>query len=159
MSPRLQRLRAEIASDLGTFASRIDDLAKLPPLAQADRASLAEAAVALHHAYGAIESALARIARAVDDGLPEGPEWHQALVQVMALAIDSVRPAVVCDKTRELLQRLLGFRHFFRHAYAVELDGVRLEELRRHATSLLPLLRDDLGRFDRFLADAGAAQP
>jgi len=28
------------------------------------------------------------------------------------------------------LQRLLGFRHFFRHAYAIDLDGTRLEDLR-----------------------------
>jgi hypothetical protein len=157
MSPRLQRLRAEIASDLGTFASRIDELAQLPPLAAAERAALAEAAVALHHAYGAVESALVRIARAVDDGLPEGPEWHQSLLQVMGLDIASVRPAVLSVGTRELLLRLLGFRHFFRHAYAVELDGVRLEELRQHATALVPLLREDLARFDKFLAEVGAS--
>jgi uncharacterized protein YutE (UPF0331/DUF86 family) len=157
MSPRLQRLRAEMASDARIFQSRVDELAKLPDLAGADRASLAEAAVALHHAYGAIESVLARIARAVDDGLPEGPEWHQSLLQVMALVIDAVRPAVLSPKTCELLQRLLGFRHFFRHAYAIDLDGARLEELRRHATTLLPLVSEDMARFDKFLADAGAA--
>ncbi len=157
MSARIQRLRAEIASDLSSFRSRIDELAQLPPLAGADRASLAEAAVALHHAYGAIESALARIARAVDDGLPEGSEWHQSLLQVMALEIDSVRPAVLSTKTRELLQRLLGFRHFFRHAYAMELDGARLQELRLCAVALLPLVTDDLARFDKFLAEASSA--
>ncbi len=154
MSPRVQRLRAEIASDLGAFRSRVDELATLPPLAGADRASLAAAAVALHHAYGAIESALARIARAVDDGLPEGPEWHQALLQVMALAIDTVRPAVLSPATRDQLQRLLGFRHFFRHAYAMDLDGARLQELRLCAVALLPLVGEDLARFDKFLADA-----
>ena len=68
----MQRLRAEIASDLQIFASRVDVLTSLPCLSDAGRPTLAEAAVALHHAYGAIESALSRIARAIDDGLPEG---------------------------------------------------------------------------------------
>jgi hypothetical protein len=155
MSPRIQRLRAEIASDLRTFESRLAELARLPALADADRGSLAEAAVALHHAYGAVESALARVARVIDDGLPEGPEWHQALLQVMTLAIDSVRPAVLSLKTHELLQRLLGFRHFFRHAYSINLDGARLEMLRLHASELSPLLHEDIARFDSFLAEVG----
>jgi len=30
MSPRIQRLRAEIASDLGIFRARVEELAKLP---------------------------------------------------------------------------------------------------------------------------------
>jgi len=61
--PSMQRLRAEIASDLQIFASRVDVLTSLPCLSDAGRPTLAEAAVALHHAYGAIESALSRIAR------------------------------------------------------------------------------------------------
>ena len=157
MSPRLQRLRAEIARDLTAFRSRVEELETLPPLSGADRASLAAAAVALHHAYGAIESALARIARAIDDGLPEGPDWHQALLEVMTLAIESIRPPVLSAATKELLQRLLGFRHFFRHAYAMDLDGVRLAELQRCAVALMPLIGEDLARFDRFLADAAAS--
>lgn len=155
MSPRLQRLRAEVASDLRVFASRVEILASLPQLAVADRPTLAEAAVALHHAYGAIESALSRIARIVDDGLPEGSDWHQALLHTMALAIDEVRPAVLRPKTRSLLQRLLGFRHFFRHAYAIDLDGARLDDLRSCAVAVLPLLSEDLRQFDEFLAEVG----
>lgn len=157
MSPRLQRLRAEIASDLRAFRSRVEELAALPTLIDADRGPMAEAAVALHHAYGAVESALSRIARSVDAGLPEGPDWHQALLQVMALEIDRVRPAVLSADARDLLQRLLGFRHFFRHAYAVDLDGDRLERLRRDAAALLPLLEKDLARFDQFLDGVGNA--
>ena len=155
MSPSMQRLRAEIASDLQIFASRVDVLTSLPCLSDAGRSSLAEAAVALHHAYGAVESALSRIARAIDDGLPEGSDWHQALLHTMSLAIDKVRPAVLGVETRTLLQRLLGFRHFFRHAYAIDLDGTRLEDLRTCARAVVPLLSEDLKRFDEFLSDVG----
>ena len=157
MSPRMQRLRAEIASDLQVFAGRIEVLASLPKLADAGRPTLAEAAVALHHAYGAIESALSRIARAIDDGLPEGSDWHQALLHTMALAIDKVRPPVLRVETRALLQRLLGFRHFFRHAYAIDLDGTRLDDLRACAQAALPLLSEDIERFDEFLAEVDQA--
>jgi hypothetical protein len=155
MSPSMQRLRAEIASDLQIFASRVEVLTSLPCLSDAGRPTLAEAAVALHHAYGAIESALSRIARAIDDGLPEGSDWHQALLHTMSLAVDKVRPAVLGVETRTPLQRLLGFRHFFRHAYAIDLDGTCLEDLRTWARVVLPLLSEDLKRFDEFLSDVG----
>ena len=155
MSPRIQRLRAEIASDLRVFQSKAEELRGLPQLSSAGRSTLAQAAVALHHAYGAVESALSRIARTIDDGLPEGPEWHQALLQVMALAIDSVRPAVLSKETCAHLQRLLGFRHFFRHAYAIDWDGARLEDLRVCAIAAVPLVSDDLAQFDKLLAGVG----
>lgn len=157
MSPKLQRVRAEIASDLRAFKLRLQELAALSPLTQADRGPLAEAAVALHHAYGAVESALSRVARTIDDGLPEGPDWHQSLLHVMALEIEGVRPAVLSPESYELLQRLLGFRHFFRHAYAVDLEGERLERLRKDAIELLPRLENDFDRFDAFLASASNA--
>jgi hypothetical protein len=50
---------------------------------------------------------------------------------------------------------LLGFRHFFRHAYAIDLDGTRLDDLRACAQAVLPLLSEDLRRFDEFLSDVG----
>ncbi len=78
MNPRLQRLRAEITSDARVFESRLDELAQIN-LASPTEATLAQAAVALHHAYGAIESALARVARTIDAGLPDGADWHQGL--------------------------------------------------------------------------------
>ncbi|MBX3462179.1 MAG: hypothetical protein KF830_03335 [Planctomycetes bacterium] len=62
MNARLQRLRAEVRSDLDAFLCRVDELARLS-FAGAGEAVLAQAAVALHHGYGAIEAALTRVAR------------------------------------------------------------------------------------------------
>ena len=74
--------------------------------------------------------------------------------QGTSLAIDKVRPAVLGVETRTLLRRL-GFRRFLRHAYAIDLDGARLENLRTCARAVLPLLSEDLKRFDEFLSDVG----
>jgi hypothetical protein len=152
MSPRIQRVRAEIASDLVAYAALVQELEGLFSLAGTPRSTLAQAAVALHHAYGAIESALARIARLFEDDSPEGPDWHQALLASMALDVESVRPAVLSGPALAALRRLLGFRHFFRHAYAVDLDGERLEELRQLAVASRDVVLADLKRFDGVLA-------
>jgi hypothetical protein len=48
----------------------------------------------------------------------------------MSLDIEGIRPRVLSDESLRLLRGLLAFRHFFRHAYAVSLEGPRLEALR-----------------------------
>ncbi|MEQ1912487.1 MAG: hypothetical protein ABMA15_26950 [Vicinamibacterales bacterium] len=152
MNAVIQRLRAEVTADVATFEARIDELAALPPFSK-DPAPLAQAAVALHHAYGAVESALLRVARALEGDPPDGPDWHQALLMSMSLQIEGVRPAVLSAQTVTNLRHLLSFRHFFRHAYSVDLDPLRLEELRRIALTARPVVRDDFGTLDRLLQE------
>lgn len=152
MNARIQRLRAEVASDVAAFRMRIDELSAID-LARADpnEGDLARAALDLHHGYGAVESALARIARTIEGSLPEAADWHQALLGSMSLEIEGVRPQVLGAETAQLLRRLLAFRHFLRHAYSVPLDRERLARLARDACEVAPLLEGDLDRFDRFL--------
>jgi hypothetical protein len=69
----------------------------------------------------------------------------------MVLEIEGMRPRVLADETDRLLRRLLGFRHFLRHAYAVPLDGERLERLRSDALALAPRLAADLDSLDSLL--------
>lgn len=152
MKARLQRLRAEIGSDREAFEGRIDELRRLdlasPRTAEAD---LAQTALALHHAYSAVESLFERVSRTIEGSLPEGADWHHALLDSMALEIEDVRPRVLGDDSVRLLRRLLGFRHFLRHAYAVELDRERLVALREDALALQPDLAADLDALDLFL--------
>jgi hypothetical protein len=148
----VQRLRAEIASDRRAFEARLDELAAIDLSAPSPAPStLAHAAVVLHHAFGAVEAALARASRALEGTLPEGADSHRALLEAMALEVESVRPAVLSAESLGLLRRLLGFRHFFRHAYAVSFDAERIEALRRDALALRAPLARDLDGFDRFL--------
>ena len=132
--------------------------ARCDAAADARSGEVARAAVALHHAYSGIETILLRVAREVDGGEPGGADWHQALLDTMGLDIEGIRPAVVSGSTHAHLRALLGFRHFFRHAYSVALEPLRLAELRLLAQDARPRLETDLDRLDAFLAElAGAA--
>jgi hypothetical protein len=121
---RLRALSADVEADAGALQGLARDLsdatgpggAALPAKARA-----AVIAVALHNYYGAAESLLARIARVLDNDLPAGSEWHRELLDRMGRELPDVRPAVLSVASLKLLRRLLGFRHFFRHAYAVQL--------------------------------------
>lgn len=78
MNGSLQVLRVELDSDGAAFAARVDELESLALDATTTDANLlARAAVALHHAYGALEAVLARIAK-VFDTEPTGTNWHLA---------------------------------------------------------------------------------
>jgi hypothetical protein len=159
---RIQRLRAEIQSDWRAFEEQLEELASLQfgslDGQAARQGELARSAVALHHGYGAVEGALSRLARVLGEGVPEGPDWHQALLHAMALEIEGVRPPVLSAENVSRLRRLLGFWHFFRHAYAVSLDSERLAALRDEALAMREPLRGDFARLDAFLDQlAGAA--
>lgn len=56
----IQRLRAELGSDLGAARAQVEELRGLA-LGGGDPGHAARAAVALHHLYSAIEGALARV--------------------------------------------------------------------------------------------------
>jgi hypothetical protein len=153
MKAAIQRLRAEIQNDRSAWSARVDELGPID-LSGGDPGSLAQAAVALHHGYGAIESALERVARSVEGGLPMGRDWHVALLESMALDIEGVRPRVLSPESLRLLRTLLAFRHFFRHAYAVSLEVPRLEALRADMLALRAPLERDLDALDEHLARA-----
>jgi hypothetical protein len=156
MNALLQRLRAEIQSDRASLTARVEEVRGLD-LAAPTPAVLAQTAVAIHHGYGAIESLLARVARVLEDSLPAGADWHVALLESMALDIEGVRPRVLSPESLRLLRSLLAFRHFFRHAYSVALDGKRLGELRSDFIALKPVLDVDLDRLDRYLGETAKA--
>ncbi len=107
--------------------------------------------------YGAIESALERIARTIEGSVPAGRDWNVALLEGMALEIEGVRPPVLSPTSLALLRRLLAFRHFFRHAYAATLDLRRLADLRLDMLVAPAPLEEDLTRIDQHLAQVATA--
>ncbi len=152
----VQRLRAEMKSDRAAFGMRLDELSRLDPLS-AEPAISAQIAVCLHHAYGAVEAALTRVARLLEGSVPQGSDWHQQLLHTMTLDIPSVRPAILDPETAELLRKLLGFRHFFRHAYAVSWDAEQLARLQGVALATRIPLSRDLDALDTFLVQLASA--
>jgi hypothetical protein len=113
--------------------------------------TLAVVAVGLHHYYGAAESIFERIARTFEGLPPRSDRWHQELLERMTLALEDVRPAILRRGTARALAPVLGFRHFFRHAYAVGLDARRLQLAGEDVESAHKLLSDDLNAFDQTL--------
>lgn len=151
MSPaqvRLGSLRAEVERDFQEIQRQLARATSLDP-AQGEPEG-AFVALALDHAYQALEQVLVAFERALR--LPErtGEHWHRKLLADAARPLPGVRPVLLAAERD--WEELLGFRHFLRHAYSADLDPVRLarnvECLRRAVADTSPLIISALEAID-----------
>lgn len=113
-----QRIEAEYESiDKSLRALPKIDLCRLSEL------ELAGVAAILHNFYNGIENIIKQIFSSQDVKLPSGPSWHRELLQA------ALEQKLLPEPLVEQLKRFLAFRHFFIHAYALELYPDRLSPL------------------------------
>lgn len=127
MSPldaRVAVLAAELQREWGLVTAHLAKARSVDP-ARGD-AEAALVALALDHAYQAFETLLVRVERAL--GLPtrSGADWHAEILTDAGSAVPGLRPAAYPAEAASDWHDLRRFRHFLRHAYAVELDADRL---------------------------------
>ncbi len=108
-------------------------------------------AVDLHRYYTAIENILERIERCVGMPPPPAPTWHRDLLIGATRPLADARPAILSASLVAGLEKLLAFRHFFRHAYVVEFDPSRLTSLVDEVQRIHSGVAADLRRFTAHL--------
>lgn len=130
LAVRLTRLQVELRHDLAAMRARAAELRELLDrwnrTGTLPRPELVLVAVNLHGWYTALETGLERIARLLDQTVPTGPTWHVDLVAQMQLEVAGVRPAVFPMAAASALHELRKFRHFFRNAYVLALDPLKV---------------------------------
>ena len=100
--------------------SGLPDKNRLPYLSELE---LAGVAAFLHNFFNGIENILKRIFKSSNFELPSGASWHTDLLN------RAVEHKVISNDLKNMLTRYLGFRHYFSHAYALDLYADKLEEL------------------------------
>jgi len=120
------------------------------------RGRAAVVALGLHRWYTAVESLLERVERAFGT-LPIGQRWHSELLIGATRELATVRPAIVSASALGPLQELLRFRHFLRHAYAVELDPNKLLERVADLEQVGGSVTDGVAEFVEFLETSAQA--
>ena len=107
-------------------------LSTLPscPLSTLSQLEIAGVAALLHNFYNGIENVLRQVFQAKSFPIPQGDSWHRDLL-LKAAENNLISAHLVND-----LKRYLAFRHYFSHAYALELLPERLEPLVKDAVVL-----------------------
>lgn len=124
---RLAHLEAELSHDIEALDRLSAELAELHTRWPPSRSEVVMAATWVHGWYTGLETGLERIARLVDETVPSGASWHAELVAQLRVEVPGVRPSVIPRSAVDDLAELRKFRHFFRNAYLVDFDPVRIE--------------------------------
>src|SRR5690242_4430029 len=123
----LEVLLREIAADLTVM----QEASKRAQMRLAERgAGFAEAAAfELNRHYNVMEKIFERVCEGFENHFERRGDFHERLLQRMALDLPGLRPAFVPSPLLPELRELKGFRHVVRHAYDLVLREDRLREL------------------------------
>ncbi len=123
----------------------IDKLVReLPPSKQLpflEFLQLAGVATLLHNFYNGIENILKLILKAQSVPLPEGGSWHKELLNL------AKANKIISESTLLQLGEYLAFRHFFSHAYALDLYAGKMEPLVENIEITYKNFKKDISSF------------
>ena len=107
-------------------------LSALPdrPLSTLSQLEIAGVAALLHNFYNGIENIVKQVFQQKSYPIPQGESWHRDLLLAAA------EKNIISDLLLNNLKPYLAFRHYFSHAYALELFPERMEPLVKDAVAL-----------------------
>ena len=102
---------------------------------------LAGVATLLHNFYNGIENIIKICLTEENIRLPEGGSWHKDLLKL------AVSNKIITENTMFLLGEYLAFRHFFSHAYALDIYADKLEFLVENIRDVYTRFQNDISLF------------
>lgn len=153
MSERLLRLAQRIRDECGELARLVARAHEGWRRSQqsSDDLYVDSVALNLHSFYAGLERLFEMVAAAIDGNVPRGENWHQALLDQMVAELPSVRPALISEETRQMLDEYRGFRHVVRNVYAFRFDQAKVQTLVQGVPVVFSRVRAELLAFADFL--------
>lgn len=152
MKSKLVILKSEIKRDLEKldrllekFASSYQEYNR-----QKKYAFLVESAFYVNQVYTGFERIFQNVADCFENTIDE-KSWHKSLLERMALNLENIRPPVISESNLRCLDELRAFRHFFRHAYELDLQEKKFSIVVSSVHELEESFREDLEKFVQFI--------
>lgn len=129
--------RTKVFAEFEAIESTIKELPK-PPFCELSTLELAGVAALLHNFYNGIENILKQLFSDCGFDIPQGSAWHRDLL------IASTDHKLISQAVAAELKQYLAFRHFFSHAYALELYPDRLEPLAIYIPTVFSSFKNEI---------------
>lgn len=111
-------------------------------LSELSELELAGVAALLHNFYNGIENVLKQAFKAKGITIPSGSSWHRDLL------LTAGQTNILSGELIVGLSRFLAFRHFFSHAYALDLSPERMAPLALDAADVFQQFRLEMNKQD-----------
>jgi hypothetical protein len=131
-------LRRKIDVELKNIDRILAELPQGDKLQGLSTLELAGVATLLHNFYNGIKNILKQILAAKAFTLPQGQSWHRDLIGLAR------KNGIISESVKERLGEYLAFRHFFSHAYALDVYPHRIEPLVENAASVYASFKRDI---------------
>jgi len=116
-------IKQKISLEFENIENIIKEMPEANNLPQLSILELAGVATLLHNFYNGIENILKQILLYKKLNLPTGQSWHRDLLNM------AINEGILSPELKEILSEYLAFRHFFSHAYALDLYPDKMEPL------------------------------
>lgn len=132
-----QRIQAEL-ENIDELFIEMPSNENLPKLSTLE---LAGVAALLHNFYNGIENILKQIVLSKKLEVPSGESWHKELLEL------ALSKEFISEDCKNNLSQFLAFRHFFSHAYALDLYPDKMEPLVKDSKEVYEKFKKDIEKF------------
>lgn len=119
-------------------------------LSSEEYSKLVESAFYVNQIYSAFENSFKNIVRTFENNI-EQDYWHKSFLERISLDIQGIRPALISEENFRCLNELRAFRHFFHHAYGIDIDKEKFKIVADKVYHIKDLFSEEAKQFFVFL--------
>ena len=136
----MAKVHEQVEAEFDNIERTLAEVPNIESLSNLSKLELAGLATLIHNFYNGIENILKQIITATGKKLPDGPSWHQDLINM------AVTNKIISESTSKKLRQYLAFRHFFSHGYSFELDPKRIRNLVKDIQAIFECFKDEINK-------------